>query len=459
MLSAIQVSKIAEVVNAKIVANSDKLDQSFIKGVVLDSRQVKTGDLFVALKGEKTDGHSFVQNLSAETFALVSMPQKTQAVQIVVADVRLALLQLADFARSVFVKPIIGITGNSGKTSVKELTKSILSEKFKLGATVGNLNNDLGMPISLLNFAKNTEIGILELGANHLGEIASLTKIARPNIAIITNVTGAHLGEFGSFDNIAKAKSEILENLTIDDLCILPLDDKYFSFWQETNKHAKLLSFSLKNPQANLYASEIKTSLSAIDFCVNVNSKLLNLQEKSPQLQIPALGEHQVLNALPAIATGLYFGLNWQQIKTGLSKFKASKGRMQIVSGLNKSLLIDDTYNANQGSVEAGIKFLCSQKEKTKILVLGDIKELGAFSEKIHTQLGEFAKQAGVDFLYTYGELAVFASRAFGANSLAFSSKAELGQNLKQKLDANSLVLIKASRSMQLEDILDFIKA
>lgn len=457
LLSDISITKIAEALNAKVLIGKNftgDLHTSFIKKISLDSRTTKNAYLFVALAGENFDGHSFVKDLPQKSFALVEQEQEFAGVQILVKNTRAALLDLATFVRTAFTGTLIGITGNSGKTSVKDLTSAILAKKFHTSATVGNLNNDLGMPMSLLNFAANTQVGVLELGANHLGEIASLAKVAKPNIAIITNVTGAHLGEFGSFAKIAEAKSELLTELTQKDLAILPYDDKYFEYWANKNSQVKQISFSLKNPSADLCAKDIKSSLSASHFYVEVNSKVLNKKEKSPLLTIAAVGEHQVINALAAIGVALYLDLNWQEIKRGLSKFKTTDGRMKVLSGFNKSLLIDDSYNANQGAVEAGIKFLCSQKDKTKILVLGDIKELGAYAEQTHRSLGAFAKKSGVDFLYSYGHLAALAAKEFGASATAFYDKQKLALALKDLLDEKSLLLLKASRSMKLEEIL-----
>lgn len=462
LLSAIPVTKIAQVLNGKLLVGKNftgDLHRTFIKKISLDSRTTKNAHLFVALKGKNFDGHSFVQDLPQGSFALVELKQDFAGVQILVKNTQAALVELATFVRTGFAGTLIGVTGNSGKTSVKDLLSAILAENFCVSATLGNLNNDLGMPMSLLNFAANTQVGILEMGANHLGEIAALAKIAQPNIAIITNVTGAHLGEFGSFANIAEAKSELLDQLTEKNLAILPYDDKYFKYWLNKNSQVKQISFSLKNPNADLCAKEIKSSLSASHFYVELNSKVLNRSEKSPLLKIAAVGEHQVINALAAIGVALYLGLSWEQIKKGLSKFKTSAGRMKVLSGFNNSLLIDDSYNANQGSVEAGIKFLCSQKDKTKILVLGDIKELGDYGEQIHRNLGAFAKKSGVDFLYTFGDLAALAAQEFGTSATAFYDKQKLALALKALLDEKSLLLIKGSRSMKLEEILLTLKS
>lgn len=459
MLSASPLFEIAKVLNAKIIqpnfGDCENISENArICAVKIDSRSVKKGELFVALKGENLDGHNFVQSLTKGTFALVEKEQKSRALQFLVKNSKQAFIELAKFARKNFAGKIVAITGNSGKTTTKDMTKLILSQKYKTSATLGNLNNDLGLPLSFLNFKKNTEVGVLELGANHLGEIRSLVEIAKPNIVLITNVTGAHLGEFGSFENIAKAKSEILEKLTNENLAILPLEDKYFNFWKNTNKKTKILSFALQNPNADLSTECVIMDMFSSKFKIKLKNKIFDLNKISPTIELKTSGEHQIKNALAATCIALQLGLNWQEIQKGLTEFSPAKGRMQIVKGFKDSILIDDTYNANQGSVEAAIDFLRDKKVFKKILVLGDIKELGDFSEEIHKNLGKYAKDAGIDFLFTFGDLAKYASEEFASGAYHFFDKKKMALALKDLLNKDSLVLIKASRSMKFEEIL-----
>lgn len=430
-------------------------DDVLMTGVSKDTRDIHTGDLYVALKGERFDGHQFIAEASSSgaVAALVSDSVPLDVPQVQVDDTRIALGQLAAHWRQSWSEQqpagkLIGITGSNGKTSVKEMTSKILADHAGAAAvlsTRGNLNNDIGMPMTLLELTEQHEFAVIEMGANHVGEIDYLTDIARPDVALVNNVGPAHLEGFGSLENIAKAKAEIYNGLSDEGIAVLNKDDVFAPFWEDYCADMDTISFSMVDDSADVYASVIEADL----YRVSVNSEQAELALKVP-------GKHNVMNALAAIAVTYSLGLSLQEITSSLSTFENIQGRLTIKQSADGYQVIDDTYNANPLSVTAAIDVLAGIPGDT-VLVLGDMAELGDDAEKLHAEIGTEAKLAGINALYATGRLSENTVDAFGENGAYFKNKNELIKTLKKDLTGSETVLIKGSRSAAMEEVVERI--
>lgn len=428
-------------------------DASF-SGVTTDSRNVSAGDLFVALAGEKFDGHDYldVAAKSGAVAALVHQPVANSPLpQIVCKDSLAALGQLAAYWRGKFTLPLVALTGSNGKTTVKEMIASILrahcDNDSAVLATEGNLNNHIGMPLTLLKLRAQHRYAVIEMGMNHAGEIAYLTHIAKPQVALVNNAQRAHLGEVGGLEAVARAKGEIFSGLVSDGMAIINADDPSEPLWNSLARKYRALSFGLTQ-KADITA---KFQLNATGTPMQITTPRGNF---SALLMVP--GEHNARNALAACAVAIALEIPLTSIAKGLSQFSGVKGRLQRKPGINGADIIDDTYNANPDSVHAAIAVLAKSSGK-KILVLGDMGELGADGIKLTAQLGTEAKQAGIDILFTLGELSVHAARAFGIGAKKFVAVDELVAALKPLLDANTVALVKGSRFMKMERVVEAI--
>ncbi len=424
-------------------------------GVSKDTRDIHAGDLYIALKGERFDGHQFVAeaNSSGAVGALVSVSVPLDVPQVQVEDTRIALGQLAAHWRQTWglqqaAGKLIGITGSNGKTSVKEMISKILIDHVGASAvlsTRGNLNNDIGMPMTLLELTEQHKFAVIEMGANHVGEIGYLTNIARPDVALVNNVGPAHLEGFGSLENIAKAKAEIYNGLSDDGVAVLNKDDVFSPFWEEYCADMNTISFSMNDENADVYASLLEGDL----YRVVIKSEQADLALKVP-------GKHNVMNALAAIAVTYSLGLSLQEITSSLSSFENIQGRLTIKKSDAGYRVIDDTYNANPLSVSAAIEVLAGMQGDT-FLVLGDMAELGSDAEKLHAEIGAKAKQAGITQLFATGKLSENTADAFGENGFYFKNKNELIKALKKALSGSETVLIKGSRSAAMEEVVERI--
>jgi UDP-N-acetylmuramoyl-tripeptide--D-alanyl-D-alanine ligase len=422
--------------------------------VSTDSRSVKTGDLFIALDGEKFDGHNYVQQAAASgaVAALVHKPIANATIPlIVVKDTHAALGQLAAYWRGKFTLPLIALTGSNGKTTVKEMIAGILrahcANDTDVLATEGNLNNDIGMPLTLLKLRAQHRYAVIEMGMNHGGEIDYLTRIAQPDIALINNAQRAHVGEVGGLEAVARAKGEIFTGLRKDGAAIINTDDAHEPLWSSLARNRRQIRFGLNQP-ADVTA---RIQLNATGTPMQVTTPLGNF---STVLMVP--GEHNARNALAATAACVALDIPLAAIAQGLSQFSGVKGRLQRKPGINGADIIDDTYNANPDSARAAIAVLAKTAGK-KILVLGDMGELGAEGVALTAQLGTDAKAAGIDTLYVLGELSAHAAKKFGAGAKKFLQADELIATLVSKLDADTTVLVKGSRFMRMEKIVDAI--
>jgi UDP-N-acetylmuramoyl-tripeptide--D-alanyl-D-alanine ligase len=418
-------------------------------GVSTDSRAIQPGQLFVALTGPRFDGHEYLEQVAAKgaVGALVEREVPDVALpQLVVLDTRKALAQLGAMNRNAFVdRPVAAITGSSGKTTVKEMLASILRTRGPVLATRGNLNNELGVPLTLLELAPEYTSAVIELGASRVGEIAFTVSLAKPHVAVLTNAGTAHVGEFGGPDRIVEAKGEIIEGLDANGVAVLNRDDKAFDIWRARAGSRKVLSFALRDTSADLHASDINRDVRG---CASFT---LHSPLGSAPVQLNLLGTHNVANALAAAAAAYALGVSLDGIAAGLNNVQPVKGRAVAQITASGLRVIDDTYNANPGSVNAAVDILTSFPGR-KVLVLGDIGELGDWAEQGHRDVGAYARDK-VDALYAVGPLMTHAVEAFGEHAHHFATQAELITALASEQEQNTTLLIKGSRSAAMENI------
>ena len=428
--------------------------------VSTDSRTLSAGDLFVALRGESFDAHLFLKQAAIKAIGLVvQYPDKQIDIpQWVVPDTILALGQLAAMARQQFDGPLVALTGSSGKTTVKEMLASIFGCVAPVLATKGNLNNHIGVPQTLLALEAEHRFAVLELGASAPGEIAYLASLAKPTIAVVINVLPAHVEGFGSLAGVAAAKGEIYRSLDASGTAVLNLDEPWSAQWQKTLPCLKTVTFSIDQSEADVYASDIRLDVdgcAAFNLHIDGDKSLAQIPSELPvQLHIP--GRHNVSNALAAAACAMAAGIEITTITAGLESVSAVAGRMEYKPGIKQSRVIDDSYNANPGSVKAAIDVLAGLQGR-RILVLGDMAELGAEADKLHRDVGKYACQKGVDVLMACGELCAYAVQGFGADGQHFDDKAALIESLIAELSIGVTVLIKGSRSAAMEEVVDQI--
>lgn len=433
---------VAQALNAQLAG-----DDVAFKRVSTDTRTIERGDLFVALVGPNFDGHDFVSQAQAAGAAAVMLSHKVQTpvAQIIVPDTRLALGELAAAWRAGFDMPLVAITGSNGKTTVKEMLASIFTQLGEVLVTQGNLNNDIGMPLTLLQLEKKHRYAVIEMGANHPAEIAGLTNIARPSVAVITNAGAAHLEGFGSLDGVASAKGEIYAGLSADGMAVINADDTYSELWHGlAGDHARL-SFGLDQP-ADVCA-QWQGDASGSDISIRAHGSVIDVR-----LQLP--GRHNVMNALAACAAAIAVGVSEDAIQRGLGNMRAVQGRMQARKGMHGALIIDDTYNANPFSLQAALQVLSMHTGK-KILVLGDMGELGEDAAGMHAQAGRLARELGIDAVYATGELSRQAVNAFGEQAKHYADQPSLVAALANKLESDVAVLVKGSRFMHMEQVVE----
>ncbi|MFJ3155592.1 UDP-N-acetylmuramoyl-tripeptide--D-alanyl-D-alanine ligase [Pseudomonas protegens] len=443
MLKALQLSEVSAPLDARLIAGDARFS-----GVSIDSRAIQAGQLFIALTGPRFDGHDYLNEVAAKgaVAALVEreVPDSTLP-QLLVKDTRLSLGQLGALNRAAFSRPVAAVTGSSGKTTVKEMLASILRTRGPVHATRGNLNNDLGAPLTLLELAPEHTAAVIELGASRIGEIAYTVAMTRPHVAIINNAGTAHVGEFGGPEKIVEAKGEILEGLDSAGIAVLNLDDKAFPIWKARAAGRQVLSFALTDSSADFFASDIGRDARGCP------SFKLHSPKGVEAVQLNLLGTHNVANALAAAAAAHAMGVSLFGIVTGLNAVQPVKGRTVAQLAKNGMRVIDDTYNANPTSMCAAVDILAGFSGRT-VLVLGDIGELGEWAEQGHREVGAYA--AGkVSALYAVGPMMAHAVAAFGEHARHFASQADLIAALGVEQDPNTTILIKGSRSAVMENI------
>ena len=425
--------------------------------VSTDTRTIQHGDLFIALKGENFDGAKFVAQ-AARAGAVAAVVNKDSGLRaqdagvplIFVEDTRLALGKLAAHWRAQFDIPLVAITGSNGKTTVKEMLAGILREVTKneeeVLATKGNYNNDIGMPLTLLKLRATHRYAVIEMGMNHLKEIDYLTRIAKPDVALINNATGAHLQGLGSVEGVALAKGEIFAGLANDGTAIINADDPHVLMWRLLAGTHRVFDFALEHSAAVKGKWTMQGYGGALELRTPAG-------EMRAQLRVP--GEHNARNALAAATAALALQVPLDTIARALENFGGVAGRLQRKDGLNGSTLIDDTYNANPASMRAALEVLAQAMGK-RLFVLGDMGELGAGAAQFHREIGIAARELGIEKMFAMGALSAGAVQEFGAGARHFDSVEALYSALDRELDEQTIVLVKGSRFMKMERVVQF---
>ena len=418
------------------------------KGCSTDSRELNSGELFIAIKGEHFDGHDYLMKAKQRgaSAAMVTNSDQQCLPTLVVQDTRWGLGKLAETWRSAFKIPLIAVTGSNGKTTVKEMLVSILGLKAPVLATKRNFNNDIGVPLTLFGLGDEHRYAVIEMGANHPDEISWLSNITRPTVALITQCAPAHLEGFGSVEGVARAKAEIFDGLDMGGVAIINADDDFAQFWRDRVSRFRQLSFGLKN-QADVTAKSISQSTTT-----GTNNFKLSTPAGIIDIAIPLLGLHNIMNAMAATACALALEIDLKLIKQGLEMMQPVKGRLEMKKGLNDSRIIDDTYNANPASLTAAIQAI-SVFNGRRWLVLGDMGELGAQSENFHTDAGSIARENKFEKIFTTGSLSQLAVQSFGKGGKHFSSMEMMIEYLKKEITADVTLLVKGSRAMQMERV------
>lgn len=437
-----KLSDVAKILNATVQGADCKFS-----GVSIDSRNIKKGNIFVAIKGENFDGHDFVEaaKQAGAAAAVVSRPESYSLPVIQVPDVHKAFIHWATVHRSHFNIPMIAITGSCGKTTTRALTASILNLCGPTLASKASFNNDIGVPLTLLQLKDQYQFVVQEVGANHPGEIAHLMKIMKPTVSVITCAAPVHIEGFGSLEGVAKAKAEIYEGLNLDGVAILNVDDLYSDFWKKKIHPRRTITFGLHHP-ADVQAKAIHLNNEAKPtFRLCIGSEAVDVQ-----LQL--IGEHNVMNALAAAAIAKACEVPIAVIKEGLEQAEAEKMRLQAKPGIKSTQVIDDSYNANPLAMLAALKVL-RHHGAPRILVVGDMRELGPDAERYHAELGEQAREHEVDALYCLGPLTKATAEAFGHTAYWFEDMAELIGQLQTQVEPGSTILVKGSRSMGMDRV------
>ncbi|MFV1972354.1 MAG: UDP-N-acetylmuramoyl-tripeptide--D-alanyl-D-alanine ligase [Thiohalobacterales bacterium] len=441
-MMALQLAEAAAVLDARHVTG----DVRFC-GVSTDSRDLQEGNLFVALQGPHYDGHDYIETARERgaAAAAVSHSLDTGLPLIEVADTRMALGQLAGWWRAQFTLPVVAITGTNGKTTVRAMTEAILSRSGRTLSTRGNLNNEIGVPLTLFRLDAADRFAIVEMGANHAGEIDYLAGISRPTIAVVTNAGPAHLEGFGDLPGVARAKGELFTRLGDDGIAIINADDDFASLWCDLAGQREIVRFGIEQPadvrahwQGDVSGSRVQ----------------LFTPRGETEFRLPLPGRHNVMNALAASAAALAAGVDLEDVCAGLESLAPVAGRFNIHRLADGVTVIDDTYNANPESLQAALDVLAMTGGETW-LVLGDMGELGADAVTLHREAGAQACTSGVDRLFTLGSLAQAAAGGFGSRAEHFDTPEALVTALQQARHADLHVLVKGSRRMRMERIIE----
>ena len=445
-----------------ITGKEDLVCKTFSK----DTRTIKNGDIYIGIKGENFDGNVFwkkaldngamgviVQNIEFDEQDIETYQDK---VIIEVEDTLQALYKLASYKRDIYNVPVIAITGSVGKTSTKDLVSNVVAQKYKICKTIGNNNNNIGMPFTILNAPNDVEAFVLEMGMNHFGEIHLLAKIAKPNICIITNIGTSHIGNLGSRENILKAKLEILDGAQNPYMVINNDNDLLHKWYEENKDKIKIKTYGI-NEKSDIQAKDIQLYEDGSEYMINLNNR-------NETIKVPVGGEHFVLNSLCAIAVGELLDIQNDDIKTGIETFSLTKNRMEIIELKNGIKLINDAYNSSVESVKASLAYMNHMKANRRIAVLGDILETGEFALPLHKEIGKIVCENQVDMLICSGENAKYIVESAKENGFDekniyyFEDKGEIVELLKQMIQAEDVILFKASNGMRFFDIAEKIK-
>lgn len=459
-MKEILISTLVEAVKGKLISNDEKILKKTINYITKDSKDIKGISVFFPIKGARFDAHDFIDGFFEEG-GFISLTEKIVSATdekhyILVDDVRKSLLLLAEYYRNQFEIPIVAVTGSSGKTTTKDMIKSVLSKKYKVLATEGNYNNDIGVPFTIFNIEDEHEVAVIEMGMNNAGEIHVLSAVANPDIAVISNVGVAHIEFLKTRENILNAKLEVFDFMKETGIAILNQDNDMLKLadgkinqkkiWYSVEKNADVSAENIEHNDDLTTKFTATTSIGCIDIRLNVG------------------GIHMVSNALSAVAVGLELGVDLKSIKSGLESFESSKNRMNIVELNDGTKIINDAYNANPASMKAVIDSMkpleCGLNGK-KIAVLGHMGELGEFSSKMHYELGECISKSDLELVFFIGEFAKEVELGAKENNFneiyIFENEQDLKESVLSNIKSEDIILVKGSRSMKLENIVETI--
>ena len=420
-------------------------------GVSTDTRTLKSGELFVALRGPRFNANDFVTAAAAvgAAGAVVDTPVASSLAQIVVADTQAALSRSAAAWRARFSMPIVGVAGSNGKTTVKEMIAAILERAGTTLATRGNLNNHIGVPLTLHRLDATQRFAVIEIGANRAGEVADLVTLARPDVGLITNAGAEHLEGFGSLEGVARAEGEMVAGLAPSATAVINADDEFATLWRGMAR-GKVFTFGVANA-ADFSAADIQTSIDASGFVTRFE---LRAPRGTMPIELHLAGGHNVLNALCAAAAATAAGASLDDVRVGLATMRPVPGRLQFKTAPSGAWIVDDSYNANPSSMKAGIEVLASVDAR-RWLVMGDMGELGDFADASHGEVGRFARDHHIDRLFATGKLSQLAVEAFGQGGEWFSDTEALARAVNAELTREVCVLVKGSRSARLERVVE----
>lgn len=464
MLKPVSLSVLNEAISGKMLGNDVQ-----VSNVSIDTRAIQQGDLYIALKGEHFDGHQFVEQAALKKCIAVVVSDLSVLERVVkdyavsglcVENTLRALGECGRINRQQFKGAVVGLTGSSGKTTTKNMLESILSEKGPTCATQGNYNNEVGVPLTLLNIKSEHQFAVVEMGARKIGDIKYLADFVQPDVAILLNAGTAHIDVFGSQENIVKGKGEIYSSLKKEGCAVVNFDDPAKDIWLAALEDRKVLTFSLECADADIYASAIETDSATCKFVINHNGIC-------EEIFLPMPGKHNILNSLAASAAAIHLGFDLQTIASGLKKLNSVAGRLLSIPCNENLEVIDDSYNANPASMKAAIEVL-SARAGFKIAVLGEMAELGDFSKKLHLELAKFIAQSEIDKVYLLGTYAQEMKQVLGTKAIAAESKLAVLDSLEKtdhifeiKQDDSALVktsiLIKGSRSTSMDELVEMI--
>ena len=417
-----------------------------LEGVTTDTRKNCAAKLFVALKGPNFDGHDYIEAAIKEDAAavMVHRPYSGSLPAVRVSNTSEALLELARAWREKYSIPTIGVTGSAGKTTVKEMLAAILSLTGQGVVTKGNLNNHIGVPLTLTRLGAGDDYAVIEMGMSNRGEISRLSKITRPSVAIITNAGSAHLDGLGSIDEVAKAKAEIFEGLQADGVAVINTDDPFADYWKEVVGSTRQVSFG--------FSAESDVFVKLAEEALLGQKVLIALENRELSIALPLSGSHNALNAAAAVAAARALDVSFEHIVDGLESFKPISGRSNVLQ-VNGLTVIDDSYNANPLSMTAAVDMLVAQQATRRVVVLGDMAELGAGELEEHAALGRYIENRPISAVYAVGKLMESMVAVVGERAEHFGSKQLMLKCLRRELKPGDVVLIKGSRSAGMEEI------
>jgi UDP-N-acetylmuramoyl-tripeptide--D-alanyl-D-alanine ligase len=453
----LKIKEILEVTKGELIQGDLELE---CKNFSKDTRTIQKGDTYLAIKGEKFDGNLFWKQAlenGADCVIVSEIPKDKEVLKnyenktiIRVKDTLEALYEIAKLKRSFYQIPVVAITGSVGKTSTKDIIANVVSKKYKTLKTIGNNNNNIGLPFTILKL-QDEEAMVLEMGMNHFGEIRLLTNIAKPDICVITNIGTSHIGNLGSRENILKAKLEILEG-NEKATVVINKDNDLLHKWQEENQNEKtIITYGIQE-HSDMNAKEIKLNNDSSEFACELENKKVNIT-------VPVGGEHFILNALCAVSVGKILKIEPEKIVEGIEGFELTKKRMDIAELANGIKIINDAYNASLESMQASLNYLAEFKNNRKIAVLGDMLELGEYTKELHEKVGEAVVQSQIDILFCAGEKAKYIEEQAKAKGMTkenvywFENKEKMVEKIKEVAKANDIILLKASNGMRFFEI------